>query len=581
MSEYGQKSFIKSITFKKTLINIVISFMVYIAVFTLITLIFDLITGDIYTLVYKGRLKPTIYPYEMDQTTFDLMRQEYNEARKALGTMTFPLSIFQLMLRYLLFDFGRNMETIQPISEEILQLSDKSITLVLFGILAFLLFLSPIIVYELFISDKKISGKKDKKIRGIIKIFSIMSPMLILIFPLLFQLLAFDLKIASASYREDANIIEVLLLPVLFLSLTALVIALVTNVLLGLKSSLFAGISTILFTDPVYERIFTLPGVGRYLYRALLLRNYPVILAVTYLLLVTFLIIYIVVSLLPLESSIVHPKKRKSFLSILERIIFDFEENLFEILLICGFFGLLGFFFVVYNFAPFHPFKDDYTTGQPSYAPPGGTHIFGTDWAGQDIFSRTLFGLNKLAMSGLFGALGTLAGYLLFLTIPKKHEEVSYLSKVVFLIGLLVNLFAFKLFLSNLVGNTSTSDWFTLDLIILFLFVFTPSGFLITSKYLQDPLRSPSSLIRPILGVGAIFAIAFEEFSIMIVQIGSINQSFLGREMTFNLSFYFNYPWTLTSPLIVLCLASTLLLTVTLFPLEVFRKEKTHFNLDE
>ncbi|PWI47931.1 hypothetical protein CEE45_09150 [Candidatus Heimdallarchaeota archaeon B3_Heim] len=97
-----------------------------------------------------------------------------------------------------------------------------------------------------------------------------------------------------------------------------------------------------------------------------------------------------------------------------------------------GFIIIVVFFFVAVFapvVAPYHPTEDDYRNGMPSYAPPltdgPGENAFpillGTDWAGQDVFSRILYGAQSAMWAGfisisvgLFGgiSLGAVSGYL-------------------------------------------------------------------------------------------------------------------------------------------------------------------------
>ena len=97
--------------------------------------------------------------------------------------------------------------------------------------------------------------------------------------------------------------------------------------------------------------------------------------------------------------------------------------GLFIILL---FFGTAIFAEVI---SPYSPTEDDYTTGMPNYAPPmtipkgegSFPMILGSNWAGEDILSRIIFGSRSALMAGLIAitvglsggiTLGSVSGYL-------------------------------------------------------------------------------------------------------------------------------------------------------------------------
>ncbi|MHA1972078.1 MAG: ABC transporter permease [Candidatus Hodarchaeales archaeon] len=103
--------------------------------------------------------------------------------------------------------------------------------------------------------------------------------------------------------------------------------------------------------------------------------------------------------------------------------------------------ALLGFIIIVAFFttaifadviAPYHPTQDDYTKGMPSYADPyiitwdnpnkaKFPFLFGTDWAGQDVFSRIVYGARSAILAGTIAItvgltggilIGSISGYL-------------------------------------------------------------------------------------------------------------------------------------------------------------------------
>ncbi|NHJ01984.1 MAG: ABC transporter permease [Candidatus Heimdallarchaeota archaeon] len=71
--------------------------------------------------------------------------------------------------------------------------------------------------------------------------------------------------------------------------------------------------------------------------------------------------------------------------------------------------------------APYHPTQDDYTVGMPSFQPPFTIpeqqpfpFVFGTDWSGQDIFSRVIHGARSAVLAGTIAiSVGLTGGILL------------------------------------------------------------------------------------------------------------------------------------------------------------------------
>jgi peptide/nickel transport system permease protein len=93
-----------------------------------------------------------------------------------------------------------------------------------------------------------------------------------------------------------------------------------------------------------------------------------------------------------------------------------------------GFIIILSFFSVAIFadvISPYHPTDDDYTVGMPSYQepffitgdmPPNGgfPYLMGTDWAGQDILSRILYGAQSAVLAGTIAiSVGLLGGILI------------------------------------------------------------------------------------------------------------------------------------------------------------------------
>jgi peptide/nickel transport system permease protein len=64
--------------------------------------------------------------------------------------------------------------------------------------------------------------------------------------------------------------------------------------------------------------------------------------------------------------------------------------------------------------AMYNPTEDDYTEGFPQYNAPDTTHLLGTDWAGQDVYSRVLYGARSAVMAGIIAiGVGLTGGMLL------------------------------------------------------------------------------------------------------------------------------------------------------------------------
>ncbi|WP_455463511.1 ABC transporter permease [Candidatus Hodarchaeum mangrovi] len=136
-------------------------------------------------------------------------------------------------------------------------------------------------------------------------------------------------------------------------------------------------------------------------------------------------------SIMTQEELIAQVKRERRFRARLRAYFHSLIHNwtaLIGFIIILGFFSIAIFADVI---APYHPTEDDYTVGMPSFQDPflitgdtpttGFPYLMGTDWAGQDIFSRILYGARSAVLAGtlaisvgLFGGIliGSLSGYL-------------------------------------------------------------------------------------------------------------------------------------------------------------------------
>jgi peptide/nickel transport system permease protein len=147
------------------------------------------------------------------------------------------------------------------------------------------------------------------------------------------------------------------------------------------------------------------------------------------------------ISMLTQEELIAQVKKERRLRNRLWAYIKSLVTNwtaLLGLIIILGFYGIALFADVV---APYHPTHDDYTKDLETYQPPltpstGPSslsasiwnvlgvrfpHLLGTDWAGQDIFSRMIYGARSAVLAGFIAVgvglsggmlIGAVSGYL-------------------------------------------------------------------------------------------------------------------------------------------------------------------------
>ncbi len=543
--------------------------------FILLLLCMNVVTGDIATLIYGGVMRPEYYSPRMGQMEdLEQLQTQYDQAKSELGVPDFPLNLLYVIFHYLMLDFGTNLETDQPISEEYLAMSGISIRLILSS-----LFIVFIVLSIMMVGFDKLKQRtsNDSKITVFVRILGIISPSFLLLW--VFFYLGFVIKgglstFVSPWWIDDMSILANLLLPVSLITAITLIPGLISFASGASNKTVFKiSVVTIISSSSRVELFFSWRGIGRQWYRALIIRNYPVLLAGIIWIAIIIIIFLIAIELISFNFLVEKPKNQKSIKEILkESSHFNhiYRKLAFEIIIL----GILILFLVLlsfaYLFAPFHPTEDDYSRGFPSYAPPDGDHIFGTDWAGQDVFSRILFACSILIRLCIpFGILAAI-GYLVFSGITQKFRISICQIFSFFVVTAFLSFWGIIPLLMIFIGSYGLQ---TAHIYFLFTLGFS-TGFIFGSWKAQNDIVDLVRNLRQAFSISMILQLILIEF-LTLQGLGALpnEPSFCNDIQMVSPIAFIDYPWLL-APLIVLILILIILTGFTLFeiPIDLLKK---------
>lgn len=539
--------------------------------FFIILLFINVAAGDIATWAYGGIRPPPESMLDQGFTLeqYEAAMQQYEDTKSQLEVPDFPMNLFYVLIHYLAFDFGTNWETLEPIFEEISLLAELSIILLFNNLIITFIVLSPLMVV---FYDLKQRSRNDSIGSMFIKGLGIISPSFLLLW--LFFLLEVVVKgglstVVNPVYRGGSSIVSNLILPVSLTVTLALIPGLIVLASGASNRTVFKiSAVAVVFTQLWNETIFAWPGVGRYLFRAVTLRNYPVLLACFSYIAFIIMVLLVIIELPPSQFLDESPKDHISIRTILGGSLpFDTQRMRREVIMI----GALGIFLIFltisFLFAPFHPLDDDYTKGFPSYASPGGQHILGTNWGGQDIFSRVLYSfLNVILFCCPFGIIAVF-GYLIFSIMNQKFRLITILILSFITIVTLMSLFAIIPSLQDSLDNPGGKNNLLIASIFLMISMGFSTGFLFSSWKIQLDSVDMVCNLRQVFAFSVLFQFIFIEFLSFLGLGAHPNSPSFGGDIDISRSVLFTYPWVIYGPLLVLILVLIVFLIFALVKL--------------
>ncbi|PWI48606.1 hypothetical protein CEE45_06065 [Candidatus Heimdallarchaeota archaeon B3_Heim] len=558
--------------------SILTSILGFLIAFTVLFFIYNLLVGDLLVLIFGGEVDPRTIRPKLSSVELIPLLDQYNTLRESLNLPRFPFSFPYLLTKYLSADFGTNWMTSGAIAEELSSLSGATEVILSGALTLTIIILSPFIVIRV-LEDLNIY--KSRRLDGILRIAGLLSPILLISIPLVLLsvvdpgLIWEGVRILP-GWRSEASPAARNFLPVLSMSFFSIIIGLITIASkLSIRTTLKATYLSIFLGDFIFETIYSWPGLGRYFYSSLLLMNIPVVFASIYNYGFMILVGFIIISLIPLPLNKGNNVETSpnTLNEIANQIRTDFKRYPSERILTIGFLGFLGVIILISFLTPFDPINDDFSNGFPAYAEPGGAHIFGTNWAGQDILSRILASVRLICIVGGISGLAAILGVVVIKMLPRGHNHLSNLLPISIVTG-------FFLYIGNAILLTATifedqSLWLPLSMLLLLVFINIPLGMLLGLEYRQDKSKNYLRRFRLSFGLSFLVSVGLMEYGSFLGILARGYNITTGGELNFARSVFFVFDWNFMAPLFMFVVFLIVILCFTLLPFKLqLRKEQ-------
>ncbi len=562
--------------------SILTSVLAFLIAFTVLFTIYNLLIGDLLVLIFGGAVDPrTILPKLSTEELAPLMDQ-YNALRTSLNLPAFPFSVVDLFSKYFSGDFGTNWVTGGAIAGELASLSGATEVIMSGALTLTIIILSPFIIIRVL---EDINLYKSRLLDTVVKIIAITSPFLLFLIILIFQsvfdpgLIWEGVRIVP-GWRDDVPSMARNFLPVLSISFFAIMVGLITIAAkLEIRTTLKLTYFSFFLGDFIFETLYMWPGLGRYFHASLMIRNIPVIFASVYNYGFMILIGFIIISLipLPLKTDSLDEQSSRSLDEIVNQIRADFKHNRSERILIIGFLAFLVVLVGISFLTPFDPVHDDFNEGFLPLTAPGGAHIFGTNWAGQDIFSRILASLRLICLVGGISGLAAVIGFILTKLLPRGQKHISNLLPTVIITGLF-------LYIGNSISTTARlfDDqylWLPLSTLFIILLISLPMGMIIGCQFQQNKSELLLRKLRLSFGLGFITSVGLMEYGSFLGILARRYNITIGMELNVARPFLFMFDWNVTAPLFAFVIVMILLLCFTFLPFDLSRRREGNSSI--
>lgn len=395
--------------------------------FIIVVTLFHMMTGSIESIIYLGITDVSSIPDELYQQL-----QEKN-------IPGYPLIIVYLFLEYLGGKFGTNWASARPIIEEINILLPNTLELVINSYVLILVVILPLVIIKFMRNESNFhSSTKPIMFGKILAIFVSFLPLMTVTFIKIFAIDLYDLHggFITPGWRSDADGFGRVFLPMITgggIGLTFGLIAYASN--LSERAILKFSFLPVLLSTPLLEIIYSWPGIGRYLYSGLLSGNIPTILACFYIFMMITTFLMIILNLIPLHPYKDNTLENTELISELKEIKNTKLVYNIAILIIT-----IAVLFLIPLITPYRP--DDFDWERANMAPTI-VHFFGTDWEGQDVFSRVLYSLQVIAIQGVVAGFLAVLGYI---SMIKSSENIRIVLKGISVTLLSIAVFSYLIF---------------------------------------------------------------------------------------------------------------------------------------